>query len=164
MLFILRCLTKDERILEGLTTGKDASLVVEEESTASHQVLATADISKDSWLCEFKTTRILPSSAKPAAEEEYKKNNERCCIVDLAYLIPGEGKMLWNATRRYHQLGCYIYYAKSPNAEITEPYWARGKWCISLIVCRDIMEGDEVVWDICRAPAGALQISFGGEF
>lgn len=138
---------KDERILEGLTTGKDAPLVVEEEGTASRQVLATADISKGSWLCKFKTTRILPPSAKPAAEEEYKKNNEHCRIVDLAYLIPGEGKMLWDATRRYHQLGWYINHAKSPNAKITKPYWARGKWYISFIACRDIMESDKVVWD-----------------
>ena len=79
---------KDERILEGLTTGKDAPLVVEKEGTASRRVLATADISKGSWLCEFKTTRILPPSAKPAVEKEYK-NNERCCIVDLSYSILG---------------------------------------------------------------------------
>ena len=167
MVFILRHLTKDEIILEGLTTGNDAALDVKEGGIAGCGVLpSAANITKGSWLCEYKTSRIFHPSEKAAAEEEYNKNEEGCYIMDLIYPIPSQGKMCWDATRRYHQLGRYLNHTRSPNAEITKPYWARDKWRIGFVACRDIVEGDEVVWDYrvrgetwsgCRLVKGVVQ-------
>jgi len=80
-------------------------------------------------------------------EEEYEKNNEGSYIVESSYAVPGIGRMCWDATRYYHQLGRYINHAQKPNAAITPPHWARGKWRIGFVAVREIKEGDEVVWD-----------------
>ena len=78
-----------------LTTRQDAALEVKEGGIA----FATANITKGSWLCKFKTSRMFPPSERAAAEKEFDKNKEGCYTVELMYAIPGQGKMCWDATR-----------------------------------------------------------------
>ena len=131
-----RCLPKQQIILQGLTTGYIAQLAVKEEGIAGRCLLATADIKRGMWLCEYKSHHTFPPST--CQEGSY--------IAQSAYAVPGVGKMCWDATRRYKQLGHYMNHAQQPNAAITPPMWARRKWRIGLVGVRDIQEEDEVVW------------------
>ena len=140
-----RCLTKQEVILQGLSTGKDAPLEVCWGGIAGRGVFATGRIHEADWLCEFKTSRLFPPTQREQYEEEYKKNREVSHIFDCMYPIPKVGRMCFDATRRYHQLGRYINRALPPNAVLTRPYWVRNKWRIGFIATREIEEGDEVV-------------------
>ena len=133
--------------VEGLSTGRDAPLEVRKGGVAGRGVFATASICKGSWLCEYKTTKVLAKEERESVERHYKKNDEGCYIVDLAYPVPGAGLLSFDATRKFHQFGRYLNHAQKPNAVLTQPYYVRGKWRIGFLAARDIAPGDEVVWD-----------------
>ena len=61
MFVLFRVLSKDEVVIEGLSSGKDAPLEVREEGIAGRGVFATDFIKKGAWLCEYKTT-CIPTS------------------------------------------------------------------------------------------------------
>lgn len=69
----IRCLTKEEKVIYGLSTGKNASLEVWEVGIASRDVFATAMIEKGSWLCEYKAVYTDPLSEWLKYEAEYAK-------------------------------------------------------------------------------------------
>ena len=103
---------------------------------------------KGQWLCEYKTNAVYSSKQRrDEAEEEYRRNQEGCYIVDTAYFLPGQGCLYFDATRKFHQLGRYLNHALNPNATLMPPIYVRGKWCIGFMSLTDINEGDEVVWD-----------------
>ena len=166
IILIHRCLTEDERIISGLSTGNDAPLEVREGGISRRGVFATARIPKGAWLCEYKSHRMFPQSEKSAIEREYDLNNEGSYIIETKYPVPGIGHMCWDATRKCNQLGRYLNHAQRPNAKVTRPFQVRGKSCIGFVACRDIDEGDEVVWDYgmrdqvwsgCRLVKGVVQ-------
>ena len=140
-------MTKQEKIIEGLSTGKDAPLEVRLGGVAGRGVFAKELIHKGSWLCEYKTTRVFDRSEKERVEEEYRVNNEGSYIVESAYSVPGAGYLCFDATRKYHQVGRYFNHARNPNASITPPFNVRGKWRVGFLAVRDIEPGDEVVWN-----------------
>ena len=145
---IFRPLTKKEKTIEGLTTGRDAPLEVLEAGVAGRGVFAKAFIAKGEWLCEYKTHAIYTTrKAKDEAEEEYTRNQEGCYIVETAYPLPGQGRIFFDATRKFHQFGRYLNHALSPNATLMPPVYIRGKWRVGFLSLTDISEGDEVVWD-----------------
>ena len=165
-----RCLNKQEQILESLTTGLDAPLEVRVGGVAGRGVFATGAIAKGTWLCEYKAALTYPPSEKPNHLEEYDLNNEGSYVVETSYAIPGVGKLCWDATRRYHQIGRYLNHAQRPNTELTAPVFARGKWRIGYMAVRDIEVGDEVVWDYqvrgevwsgCRLVGGTVEVGDG---
>lgn len=41
----------------------------------------------------------------------------------------------------------YMNHAQGPNAVLTKPFFIRKQWRIGFMAVRDIMPGDEVVWD-----------------
>ena len=143
----IRCPTKEEKIIHGLTTGQDAPLDVLEKGIAGRGLFATEVIQKGSWLCEYKAALTYPLSERPKHEAEYDLNGEGSYIVESTYAIPGVGRLCWDATRRLHQIGRYLNHAQCPNAELTRPFFVREKWRIGFMAVRDIMPGDEVVWD-----------------
>ena len=142
-----RVLTKEERVIEGLSSGKDAPLEVRQGGIAGRGVFAKEPIGKGSWLCEYKTTSVFKRSEKERVANEYDANNEGSYIVESANPVGGEGYLCFDATRKYHQLGRYMNHARSPNAVLTQPFLVRGKWRVGFVAVRDIDEGDEVVWD-----------------
>ena len=142
-----RYLSKQETVLQGLTTGHDAPLEVREGGIAGRGVFATGAIRKTSWLCEYKAGTIYPPSEKDQHTTEYDVNGEGSYVIETSYAIPGVGKLCFDATRRYHQIGRYLNHAQHPNAELTTPVFARGKLRIGFVAVRDIEVGDEVVWD-----------------
>ena len=142
-----RALTKEELVIEGLSSGRDAALNVRQEGIAGRGVFATEAIKKGSWLCEYKTTRVFNRSELKQVEAEYLANNEGSYIVEAAYAVGKEGHLCFDATRKYHQFGRYINHAKKANAMVTPPFMVRGKWMIGFVAVRAIDGGDEVVWD-----------------
>ena len=147
IILIHRCLTEHEQVICGLETGNDGPLQVREGGISGRCVFATAAIAKGDWLCEYKTTRVFSLSEKAAVEEEYDLNNEVSYIVEIGFPVPNEGHLCWDATRKYNQLGRYMNHEKRANAKISAPCNVRGKWRIGFVACREIAEGDEVVWD-----------------
>jgi SET domain-containing protein len=146
-LTLCRCLSKQEKILQGLTTGLDAPLEVREGGIAGRGVFCKEYIPKGSWLCEYKAGLVYPPSERKKHEEIYDLNGEGSYIIESTYAIPNHGRMCWDATRRYNQIGRYMNHAQKPNAELTQPYEVRGKWRIGFVAVRDIHADDEVVWD-----------------
>ena len=142
-----RELTKTEVILNGLSSGCDASLEVRQEGIAGRGVFATADIPKGSWLCEYKTTRVFNIKEKEEVVKEYEENGEGSYIVESLYTVENGGHLCFDATRKYHQFGRYMNHALQPNACLTAPFMVRGKWRIGFVSVREINAGDEVVWD-----------------
>ena len=108
-----RCLTRQEVILQGLTTGKDAPLTAKKGGIAGRGVFAEANIPCGSWLCEYKATHTFPPNQRSKMEEEYERNHKGSYIVESSYAIPGIGRMCWDATRYYHQVGRYINHAQN---------------------------------------------------
>ena len=141
-----RCLTKKEKIIEGLSTGCDAPLLVRQRGVAARGVFATAAILKNDWLCEYKGL-VYPQKEMNGKVEEYDKNKEGCYIVTSEHPVGGESRMCWDATRHFNQIGRYINHALQPNAILTSPYFVRGRWRIGFTALREISVGDEVVWD-----------------
>ena len=143
-----RCLSKEDKILHGLTTGQDAPLDVSKGGIAGRGVFAAAPIERGSWLCEYKASQIYPPSQRAEHEAVYDTNGiEGSYIVESQYPIPGIGRLCWDATYYYHQTGRYMNHAQHGNAEVTKPVFVRGKWRIGFMAVRDIHVGDEVVWD-----------------
>ena len=147
IILICRCLTDDEKVMQGLTTGHDAPLEVWEGGICGRGVFATGEINKGSWLCEYKTTCIFPLAEKSVVEAEYDANGEGSYIIDSSFSFPQEGHLCFDATRKYDQLGRYLNHAQRPNAKLSRPFNVRGKWRVGFLACRDIGVGDEVVWD-----------------
>ena len=114
--------------MEGLTTGQDAPLEVREGGAAGRGVFATGAITKGQWLCEYKAGITYPPSEKAKHVQQYDETGEGSYIVETSYNIPSIGKLCWDATRRYHQTGRYMNHAQHPNAVLTVPTFARGKW------------------------------------
>ena len=117
-----RCLTKDEQIIQGLSSGLDAPLEVKLGGVAGRGVFATAPIGRGSWLCEYKGL-VYPLSEKQRHDEEYKANKEGSYIIQSRYPVAGEGRLCFDATRRHHQLGRYINHVQHPNAVLSKPFF-----------------------------------------
>ena len=75
-----RCLTNDEIILQGLSTGRDAPLEVAEQGIAGRGVFATGKITAGEWLCEYRG-KVIPLREKKLHEEQYVMNDEGSYIV-----------------------------------------------------------------------------------
>ena len=118
-----------------------------EGGVAGRVFFSTAAIEKGAWLCKYKAAALYSPLLRRQHEEEYDLNGEGSYIVETTYPIQGVGKLCWDATRRYHQIGRYLNHAQHPNAELTALVYATGKWRIGFTVVRDISVGDEVVWD-----------------
>ena len=124
----MKALSKKKKVIEGLSTRNDAPLEVVEAGVVSQGMFAKAFIPKGEWLCEYKTTSVFTTKkARDKAEEEYRRNQEGCYIVDTAHTLPGQGRLYFDATRKYHQFGCYLNHVLSPNATIMPPVYVRGK-------------------------------------
>ena len=69
IILICRCLTDDEKVMQGLTTGQDAPLEVREGGICGRGVFATGEINKGSWLCEYRTTCVFPQRKIPLSKQ-----------------------------------------------------------------------------------------------
>ena len=141
-----RSLTKDEIIIEGLTSGRDAPVEVALGGIAGRGVFATGPISKNQWLCEYKGI-VYPRRQMQSHIDEYKRNGEGSYIIASKHPVGGETRLCWDATRYFDQLGRYINHGKNFNATTTAPRFARGKWRIGFVAVRDIKVGEEILWD-----------------
>ena len=88
-----RFLTKKERVISGLSTGHDAPLIVREGGIAGRVFFAEAAISKGSWLCEYKASKIYPPS-----ENQHMRRCMRSIMKDAT---------LWNLLIPFLMWGSY---------------------------------------------------------
>ena len=147
-------------------TGKDAPLEVREGGIAGRGVFAVGPIHKGQWLCEYRGL-VYPLSELDQHCEEYTKNNEGVYVVESSHPVGGGTRLCWDATRCLHQTGRYLNHAQQANAGLTSPVFIRKKWRIGFVACKEIREGDEVVWDYgvrgemewgrCRLVDGAVR-------
>ena len=80
--------------------------------------------------------------------EEYDKNGEGSFVVETAYPIPGIGRLCFDATRRYRDVGRYINHdPRLYNSKLSTPKLLQGKWRIALLAIKDIEVGEEVLYD-----------------
>ena len=87
----------EERIVEGLTTGKDAPLEVREGGIAGRGVFSIAPIQKGQWLCEYKGL-VYPLSELDKHCAKYGKN-EGVYIVRSSHPVGRGTRLCWDATR-----------------------------------------------------------------
>lgn len=109
-------------------------------------MFATGNISKGQWLCEYKGL-VYPRRDMKAHIDQYDKNGEGCYIITSKHPVGDETRLCWDATRYLHQYGRYMNHAQHFNATTTTPQYIRGKWRIGFLAVRDIVAGEEVLWD-----------------
>ena len=113
-------------------------------------VLAKEPIAKGTYICEYRTYRVYPvgSDTHKRLSEEYSRNSEGSFVVETAYPIPGIGRLCFDATRRYRDVGRYInHHPRHYNSKLSTPKLLRGKWRIALVSIKDIEVGEEVLYD-----------------
>ena len=113
-------------------------------------VVAEERIHKGQYVCEYRTYAVYPvgSDLHRELEEEYRRNCEGSYIVETAYPVHGCGRLCFDATRRYRDVGRLINHDPSQfNLKISAPQFLRGKWRVALVAVRDIEAGKELTYD-----------------
>lgn len=113
---------------------------------AGRGVFATSPIPTHEWLCEYKGL-VYPQKDLCRYLKEYETSGEGSYVITSAHAVRDMGRLCWDATRHYHQVGRYINHSKSPNARTTTPAYVREKWRIGFISVREIKVGEEILWD-----------------
>ena len=76
---------------------------------------------------------------------EYRSNCEGCYVINTAYCIPNVGRLCFDATRRYRDVGRLINHSSTtPNLKLSRPLHVRGKWRLALLALTDIKPDEEL--------------------
>ena len=122
-------------------------LVIKEAGIKGRGVFAVNTIRKGNFICEYKTYRPpYPRSQKAAIEKEYIFNGEGCYIVEAK---GPDGWVCFDATRSLNQYGRYINHSpgRLANAKLANPILYGGKLRLGVVALRDIVDGEEIVYD-----------------
>ena len=107
-------------------------------------------IARGAYVCEYRTYRVYPvgSDLHHQMAKEYAENGEGSYVMDTAYRIPNIGRLCFDATRRYRDVGRLINHSsRRPNLKLTRPLHVRCKWRVALLATRDITPGEEITYD-----------------
>ena len=149
-LSMCRPLTKDEVVIQGLLgQSPRPKLRVVYLGSNGRGVAAAEPIAAHTYVCEYRTYRVYPvgSALEKQLAEEYATNSEDCYVIRTAYRIPDVGRLCFDATRRYRDVGRLINHSATPNLQLTRPFYVRGKWRVALIAKTDIRPEEEVTYD-----------------
>ena len=150
-LSICRSLTRKEKLIQGLSGQKQSPRlqVVHLGPPKGRGVITKDEIMAGEFMCEYKTYRVYPvgSELHKELEQEYQKNGEGSFTVQTAYPIPDVGRLCFDATRRYRDVGRLINHSPHPNLSISQPIHLRGKWRLGLMAIRDIAPDTEITFD-----------------
>ena len=113
-------------------------------------VFAIQNICATDFVCEYETYLVYPRHKIEDWIKEYDTNDEGSYIVEAQV----QGKwMCFDATRRFGGIGRYLNHGKSQaNCKLHPPLFVREKWRLAVMAKRDIMKGEELLWDY-NAPA-----------
>ena len=142
----LRCMKAEEVVLQGLTYGLTSSLLEVRDAgrRKGRGVFATARIQKGEFLCEYRTNRVYHPKHRAKYEREYELNDEGSYLLETQY----GRKLVFDATRSFHQLGRYINHSSTHhNCRYWRPLFVRGKWRVGFLATRDIDDGEELCYD-----------------
>ena len=108
-------------------------------------------IARNSYICEYKTTKVLTNSEAEIAENEYQLNNEACCLLRGKV----KDKNMWfDATRRINQYRRFINHSITYNIKPMPPGFICGKWRVGFLATQDINKGEELLYDYGVRDAG----------
>ena len=113
-------------------------------------VVTNEAIQKGSYVCEYRTYRVYPvgSDLSHQLACEYHDNSEGSFVIQTAYCIANVGRLCFDATRRYRDVGrLRNHSATTPNLKLSRPLHVRGKWSLALLALRDIKPQEEVRYD-----------------
>ena len=113
-------------------------------------VITCEPIEKGQYVCEYRTHAVYPVGADLHKElqEEYRRNGEGSFVVETAYSVQDIGRLCFDATRRYRDVGRLINHdPKTYNLTLSTPQFLRGKWRLALVAVRDIKVGQELTFD-----------------
>ena len=142
--------TKDEVVIQGLLgQSPRPKLRVVYLGSNSRGVAAAETIAAHTYVCEYRTYRVYPvgSALEKQLAKEYATNSEDCYVIRTAYRIPDVGRLCFDATRRYRDVGRLINHSATPNLQLTRPFYVRGKWTVALLAKTDIRPEEEVTYD-----------------
>ena len=148
---ICRPLTRKEKLVQGLSGQKQSPRlqVVHLGPPKGRGVVTKEKIIAGEFVCEYKTYRVytVGSELHKELEQEYNKNGEGSFTVQTTYPIPDVGRLCFDATRRYRDVGRLINHSPHPNLSISRPIHLRGKWRLGLMAIREIAPGIELTFD-----------------
>jgi histone-lysine N-methyltransferase SETD8 len=113
-------------------------------------VVSSEPIKKGSYVCEYRTYKIyhVGSEEAKALAQEYELNGEGSYVLETAHPVPGVGRLCFDVTRRYKDVGRLINHsATGYNIKPGAPLHIRGKWRVGMVAVKDVNEGQELTYD-----------------
>lgn len=105
-------------------------------------VITTEKIAKGDFFCEYKTYKVYPlnSPLHLQLQDEYDKNGEVSFTIETANPFSNIGRLCFDATRRYCDVGWLINHAPRPlpNLKLGRPQYLREKWRVAMVALKDI--------------------------
>ena len=101
-------------------------------------------------MCEYRTYRVYPvgSVEEATLAEEYERNGEGSYVLQTAYSVLGFGRLCFDATRRYKDVGRLINHSLAGfNIKPGKLLYVWGKWRVGMVAVRDVVEGEELTYD-----------------
>lgn len=110
-------------------------------------VAADENISKGSFVLEYKYDKSYPKSEKEEHLKEYESNGEGNYILEAQ--LPNNKWICLDATRNHDSWARYINHGpgKHANLKMFRPLQIQGKWRVAFLAIRDIEEGDQLLFD-----------------
>ena len=112
-------------------------------------MLAGEYIPKHTFICEYKTSKVMRRDEADAEEKRHQFNQTGCYMVDVQHPVLGHSRVTLDATERMHNNpGRYInHVSKNPNICTWPLMEVRDKLRIGFVSLRDIKLGEELAWD-----------------
>ena len=109
-------------------SGKGPELEVVVTKGTGRGVVATEFIPRQSFVCEYKTSRIVTAGEREKLEERHEQNGIGCYMVDVVHPVPGHGRIVLDSSEKLHNPGRYInHVARKPNIRPWPLMDVRGK-------------------------------------
>ena len=148
-LSICRPLTADEIAIQGLLgkTTRPKLQAIYLGPPKGRGVITKQRIEKGAYVCEYRTYRVYPVGSELCVQlaAEYRSNFEGYYVIETAYRIPNVGRLCFDATRRYRDVGRLINHSSTtPNLKLSRPLHVRGKWRLALLALTDIKPDEEL--------------------
>lgn len=127
-------------------------------------MVAREKLAKGSYVCEYRMYRVYPVGSKEEGmlAEEYERNGEGSFVLQTAYAVPGVGRLCFDATRRYRDIGRLKNHSSvRPNLKPGRPLHVRGKWRVGLVAVKDVEDGEELTYDYCVRSQAWMSASCG---
>jgi SET domain-containing protein len=142
-----------EEVFSGLLGGSlPYELELVEVEGKGRGVRVKEKVPKGAYVCEYEG-EVYPRKERAAREREYAVNGEGCYILDCQ---TREGWICIDATRSYSAIGRLLNHAPSFLATLVpyKPLLVNGQWRVGFVASKNLMPGDELLWDYGCEPGG----------